>query len=204
MLSKNHKQNSNFQITHFLVGACHTVDGAYSLLCDLKEEREASIKNYAVTQLKEKAKKLRAEKILKGGEADKLYGQAKLMELKNNAETGKILYEAALDELGHIEKCIVAINSLRLYADKTDLEAHELAQKEEWKYELIARAENHLLTTGTIPADHFATMRMHPAFKEVLLPYIQKIQSLATTAQGQKELMENISENKFDLPKLLK
>lgn len=175
-MAKNHKQNSNFQITYFLAGSCHTADGAYSMLCDLKEEREAVIAYYEVSQLKEQAKKIRVEKLIKSDdEADRLDGQAELLEIENNNKQGKILFEAAQDELNHINKCIESVQPLRKYAEYSDLEAHELAQREEWMLELIHRAENYMLTSGSIPADHFVTMRMHPDFKEKIVPRIKGI-----------------------------
>jgi len=198
-MAKNHKQNSNFQITYFLAGACHTADGAYAMLCDLKEERESAIKNYAVSQLKEKAKKIRAEKMLDEDEATKLEGQADLLEIKNNLESGNVLYEAALAELHHIEKCIEAVQPLRKYKNYSDLEAHELAQENEWKLELIHRAENYMITSGTIPSDHFVTMRMHPAFKTEILPRIEEIQlQLSDPSKGKDFIMKEIKN--FELP----
>ena len=70
MITKNHKKNTNFQIVYFLIGSCSTPDGAYSLLCDLKEERQGALDAYEVTKLKNEARKLRIEKLLKGDEAD--------------------------------------------------------------------------------------------------------------------------------------
>jgi len=202
MQSKNHKQNSNFQITHFLVGACHTADGAYALLCDLKEEREGAIKHYAVSQLKEKAKFIRATLMLSGDEATKLDGLADLLEIENNVETSKILYEAALAELDHINKCIHVVQSMRKYSDYTDLESHELAQREEWKLELIYRAENYMITSGTVPADHFVTMRMHPEFKTEILPRIDEVmRQLSNPTESRAFLISEVKS--FELPLLL-
>ena len=173
---KNHKKNTNFQITHFLAGKCHTPDGAFSMLCNLKEEREAVLLHYECSQLKEQAKKIRAERLVNSkDEADILDGEADLLEIKNNHKTGLVLLEAAQDELEHINKCLVAIQPLRQYKDLPDLKAHEAAQQEEWKLELIHRAENYMLTSGSIPADHFVTMRMHPDFKQGILPRITEM-----------------------------
>ena len=48
-----------------------------------------------------------------------------------------------------------------------DDEAAQACQEEEWKLELMWRAENFLGSQGMIPHDHLATMRMHPAWKEL-------------------------------------
>ena len=45
-----------------------------------------------------------------------------------------------------------------------DAEAHEAAQFDEWRLELLHRAENEMLTTGTVNPELMNTMRMHPSF----------------------------------------
>jgi hypothetical protein len=176
VISKNHRQNHNFQILYFLAGSCHTPDAAYALLKDLREEREQALKNFEVSKIKEKAKILRAEKKLQSeDEAERLDAEAELLEIKNNAEFGEILYQAAIDELKFIDECIDKIDPQRKYKHLPDAEAYEACQQEEWKLELIYRAENYLLTTGTIPADHFDSMRMHPEFQTEIYPAINRI-----------------------------
>jgi hypothetical protein len=178
MHSKNHRQNHDFQIAHFLAGKCGTPDGAYALLCDLKEEREAAIAHFHVVQKRTLANEIRAnEKRANGDAAGKLEAQADLEEIENSRKTGKILYEAAIDELNFIKSCIERIQPFRKYKHLADPEAHEAAQREEWKYELIGRAENFLLCAGTIPPDEFATMRSHPDFVEGILPAIKEIKT---------------------------
>jgi len=199
---KIHRQNHDFQIAYFLAGACHTPDGAYALLQGLKEEREAAIKNYSVTELKNKAKTIRAEKLLQGTEAEKLDGEAELLEIENNKESGKVLYNAAKDELDYINYCIDIVNPLRRYKDLSDADAYEEAQREEWKLELIKRAENSILTTGTILTDHYDTMRMHPDFITEILPKIDNTLELTKTKTPIE--MAKLLKPDFNLPKLLK
>ena len=205
MISKFHKQNTNFQIAYFLAGACHTPDGAYILLRELREERQAAVDNYKVQELKDKAKEIRANKLLQGDEAEKLEGQAELLELENNKKTGEVLYQAALDEITFIDKCLVAIEPLRVYKNLSDGEANEAAQWNEWKFELMRRAENLMLTTGGISPDQFATMRMHPDFQTEILPRINEIKKLMLTEEGLEELQKQIGGAKFkEITKLLK
>jgi len=205
MISKFHKQNTNFQIAYFLAGACHTPDGAYILLRELREERQAAVDNYKVQELKDKAKEIRANKLLQGDEAEKLEGQAELLELENNKKTGEVLYQAALDEITFIDKCLVAIEPLRVYKNLSDGEANEAAQWNEWKFELMRRAENLMLTTGGISPDQFATMRMHPDFQTEILPRINEIKKLMLTEEGSEELQKQIGGAKFkEITKLLK
>lgn len=177
MISKNHRQNHNFQIKYFLAGSCFTADAAYFLLQDLKEERQSAIEHYHVSKIREKAKMLQI-KILQESESevDRINAEADLLELENNKKTGEILYQAALDELNYINDCLSKINKFRKYKHLSDSEACQAMQQEEWKYELIHRAENSLLTTGTISPDQFVTMRMHPEFKSEIFPAIQQIQ----------------------------
>lgn len=185
MHSKNHRQNHNFQILHFLVGACHTADAAYALLCDLREERQAASENYHVSQLRDEAKELKAKELLDGeNPTDKLEARADLLELENGRKTGKVLFDAAIAEIAYIDDCIAKIQPLRKYAHLSDAEAHEACQQEEWKLELIERAENYLATVNHIPTDHFATMRMHPEFKRAILPRIMEMQKLLTSQEG--------------------
>ena len=205
MTSKFHKQNTNFQIAYFLAGACHTPDGAYILLRELREERQAAVDNYKVQELKDKAKEIRANKLLQGDEAEKLEGQAELLELENNKKTGEVLYQAALDEITFIDKCLVAIEPLRVYKNLSDGEANEAAQWNEWKFELMRRAENLMLTTGGISPDQFATMRMHPDFQTEILPRINEMKKLMLTEEGSEELQKQIGGAKFkEITKLLK
>ena len=204
MHSKNNRQNKDFQIAHFLAGSCHTPDGAYSLLCDLKENRETALSGITAATLRTKASKIKAERLIKSDdEVDQLEGQAILAEIEAASDLNEKNISAAKAELEFINKCIATVNPLRKYSHLSDPEAHEAAQQEEWKFELIHRAENYLLTTGSIPVDQFSTMRLHPEFKDVLLPVIQKITTLIQSGEGQDKLLQICSEKSFSLPLLL-
>jgi hypothetical protein len=177
MISKNHRQNHNFQIIYFLVGSCHTPDAAYALLHDLREDRVSAINNYQVQLLRDKSKEIKANNLLLSEDkSERLLGEADLLELKNNQTSGKILYDAAIEEISFIDDCIGKINPSRVYSHLSDSEACQAMQQEEWKLELIHRAENSLLTTGSISPDQFDTMRMHPDFHSEIFPKIKEIQ----------------------------
>lgn len=177
MISKNHRQNHDFQILYFLIGSCHTPDAAYALCQDLREERYAAIENYKVSKIKEKAKIIRANKLLNSyDEADKLDGEADLLEITNNAKSGEVLYNTACKELVFIDDCISKLRPNCKYKDLPDDEACQLMQQEEWKLELIKRAENILISQATgIASDQLDTMRMHPEFVTAILPAIAAI-----------------------------
>ena len=171
--------NHDFQIAYFIAGSCHTPDAAFAILCDLKEDRNNSIKVFAASKLREQAKRIKAQRLLNStDECDQLEGQADIVEADAMSETVAKNLAAAIAELATIQKYMDALESLRKYAHLPLPEAHEAAQQEEWKLELIHRAENSLLTTGSISPDQFVTMRMHPEFKIAILPTIERIQLL--------------------------
>lgn len=188
MHSGNNRQNHDFQILHFLVGACHTADGAYALLCDLRDDRADALKQAEAGRLREQAKIVRAKRLLASDdEAERLEGEADLAEIEGHAETLAKNFAAAKAELAFIEDCITRLQPYRQYAHLPDAEAHEACQREEWRLELEARAQNFLLTAGTIPADHFATMRQHPDFASRILPAIH--QTKALMAEGKADAL---------------
>lgn len=176
---KTNRVNHDFQIAYFIAGSCHTPDGAYAILQDLREDRDNALKMYLASVPKEKARMLRAEQKLKSGdEADQLEGQAEIAEIRAMAQTTKRNVEAAQAELATIDKLIAIVQPMRKYGHLPDPQAHQAAQHEEWKLELIQRAENFIITTGTIPSDHFATMRLHPAFQSDILPALSDVKAL--------------------------
>ena len=182
MIAKNNRRNHNFQIENFLVGACHTADGAYSLLCDLREDRRDALSQVEVSSLRTKAKIIRAERQLDSDdEVLRLEAKADLEEIKAHEETLLKKIEAEKAELKFIEHCMEKLQPHRRFAHLPDPEAHEAAQHDEWRYELEYRAINFLLTTGTIPHDHFASMRQHPDFHKHILPTIENAKGLMAT-----------------------
>lgn len=202
MIAKNNRRNSDFQIVYFLAGACHTADGAYALLCDLREDRKTALENVKAASLREQAKRLRAERRMSSDdEAERLEGKADLAEIEAFAESTNANIAAAQAELATIEKCIERLQPLRKYRDLPDAQAHQATQCEEWRLELIHRAENYLLTSGTIPADHLVTMRQHPAFATSILPAINRVQAALTSPDQHAALLTARPE--FDVVKLL-
>jgi hypothetical protein len=181
---KTNRQNHDFQILHFIVGSCHTADGAYGILCDLEEDRSNAIKQHTASKLREKAKRLAAQQLIDSGdEIPQLEGQADIAEIEAMAETTQRCYDAAIDELAFIQLLKARLESHRKFAHLPIREAHQAAQPEEWKFELMKRAENYLLSGGGIPADHFGTMRMHPAWEGEIQPHIKAIIASAQAAQ---------------------
>jgi len=203
MNSKNNRVNHDFQIAYFLAGSCHTPDGAYALLCDLREDRRNALAHSESTLLRQQAKRIRAERLmLSSDEVDRLEGEADIAELDAHAETQRLCIVAGQAELEFIEKCMGRLEPLRKFKHLPDPVAHEAAQHDEWKLELLHRAENQMLTTGTIDPEHFNTMRMHPAFKSELLPAVDAMGRLLMEQGGREALLERVSTKSFELPLL--
>jgi len=73
--------NHDFQIAYFVAGSCHTPDAAFAILCDLKEDRNNSIKVFAASKLREQAKRIKAQRLIASSdECDQLEGQADIVE----------------------------------------------------------------------------------------------------------------------------
>lgn len=204
---KTNRQNHDFQIAYFIAGSCQTPDAAFSILCDLKEDRSNALKAFSAYSLRDQAKMIRAErKLLDEDEAVRLEGQADIEEMKAMIETTQKNYDAALAEVKFIEACMDKLQPFRRFAHLPEAEAHEAAQHEEWKLQLIHTAQNMLLSNCPIPHDHWATMRMHPEFEKDILPAVNKfaeLKMLAHTPEGVKELTDFMVKKSYELPALL-
>ena len=185
MHAKTGRLNSDFQIAYFLVGSCHTADGAYALLCDLRDERQQAIAAYHVGCKRNTARRMLASR-LSFFKSTRIERQADLEELHNAQTQSNALYLIALDELKFIEQCIEKLQPYRQYSYLPDQEAHQAAQDEEWAQELIRRGENNLLSIGVIPADQLAAMRLHPQFADKILPALDNVRRLGFVALDQK------------------
>lgn len=159
-----HWRNSDFQKLYFIVGKCHTADEAYRQLMQLKEDREVPIAQYSAQQLRNKAKLLRVCET----EYDRVMLEADRIEIESTSKQEKACYEEALRELSVINKMIEDIQPHRKYSHLPDVEAYQACQCEEWELELKYRAENAIITTGSIPTELLATIRLHPSASNLL------------------------------------
>lgn len=178
MNSKPHRTNSNFQLKHFMAGSCHTADGAWALLYDQKIDIGVKIEHAKAQGLRRQAKILMAQAVLddpNASEAEKLNAEADLLECSSSIDAWSKNLEAAENEHAYISKLMDDLEPLRKYKHLPLLEANEAMQREEWLGELKMRAENFLLTAGTIPHDHLNTMRCHPDFEDEIVPHIEAI-----------------------------
>lgn len=212
------RQNHDFQIAFFLVGSCHTADAAYALLKDQWEDRNNALNLFKGSKLREEAKALKARAVLDqfkdylqgeavaldlGQQCALLEAQADLADIEALAATTKRNLEAAEQERDFLQMCIDRLQPHRKFAHLTDAQAAQATQRDEWCLELMHRAENYLITAGTIPHDHYATMRMHPDFKTVIHPYTQNVQTLLKHNRGEDVLKLSKQYNTFDVMETL-
>lgn len=139
-------------------------------------------------------------------EANMLDAEADKLEVEADIPTWEMNLTAAKQELKDIEDLMLEIKPMCKYADLPILEMSEASQEDEWLGELKQRAENFLMTAQTIPHDHFQTMRMHPKFKQELIPHIQAIQDKMSPAIGYdgKQYNKSWSETMLEIDAITK
>ena len=196
MNSNPHRNNSDFQLRHFLAGSCFTPDGAWMLMYGQMIDREATVKVCEASRLKQLAKRMDIEEVLNdpnAKETDKLRAQADLLEQEAHAETFERNLQAAKMELATITNIMEELEPHRKYKHLSLLEANEAAQRDEWLGEFKNRVENFLFSTGTIPEDHLRAMRNHPDFQGELLPHIVGTMKKIESQRNSIELLTNHS-----------
>ena len=161
-----HWKNSNFQIKHFIAGKCHTPDEAYRMLLQQHEDRDIAIRNNRAAVLRSEAKMAKARHVLQDEAAEeweRKEAEADIAEIEANLPQGEAVLDQAMKERDYIKSLMDEILPQCVYfGHLEDHEAAQACQQEEWKLELMWRAENFLGSQGMIPHDHLATMRMHP------------------------------------------
>ena len=178
MISKPHRNNSDFQLRHFLAGSCHTADGAWMLLYGQKIDVEVKIKHGVAQNLRRIAAIMDAQATIDSVDSspsEKMIAEAAIIEQTSGDDAWELNQTAAKNELATINALMTELEPLRKFAHLPVLEANEAAQQGEWLGELKERAENFLITQGTIPHDQLHTMRCHPDFKSDIVPFIELI-----------------------------
>lgn len=198
MISKPHRNNSDFQLRYFLAGSCHTADGAWSLLYGQKIDIEVKIKHAEAQRLRRLAAIADAEDVLNrdAKASAKMIANADIIEQNSGTAVWELNTQAARNELATIDALMTELEPLRKYGHLPLLEANEASQREEWLLELKERAENFLLTQGTIPHDHLHTMRCHPDFKTILAPAIGELMDKMRTVQSASEGLALIADDR--------
>jgi hypothetical protein len=197
MNSNPHRNNSDFQLRHFLAGSCFTPDGAWMLMYGQMIDREAVIKSCEAQRLRRDAKIMDAQAVINDphvSQTDKMRAQADIIEADAHYYTWSTNLEAAKMELATIKQLMAELEPHRKYAHLPLLEANEAAQRDEWLGEFKNRVENFMFSTGTIPEDHLRAMRNHPDFQSALLPHIQEVMVKLANAKSSADLLTNHSE----------
>ncbi len=186
-----HWKNSNFQTENFIAGRCHTADEAYRVLLQQLEDRNMAIATAHRCHVRWRKWVMRDAP----GLARALLRWARLVRGDALDENSVACYEEALREAAHLRELISQLEPQRKFRHLPPWEAHQAAQREEWKLELMWRAENFIASQGTIPHDHLATMRMHPDFESEIAPRVAEMLRLARTDEyllkGKTLLLEN-------------
>jgi hypothetical protein len=195
MNSKPHRTNSDFQLKYFLVGSCHTADAAWTLLYGQKIDMEGKIRFAKVAELRRDAKRLAALEILSSKsttDSARMNAEADIHEVESEKIVSDLNLKAAIDELNCINTLMAELEPHRKYAHLSLFEANEACQREEWLEELKTRAENFLVSQGAIPCDQLSTMRTHPDFETMLVPFIQEtVLKIQTNEKGIGLLKQN-------------
>lgn len=153
-----HWRNSQFQVLHFLIGKCKTADEAYRVAIELREERLAALATNARFSFHRIIR--RAIVFLFGADALDLQALA--------------CRDEARREVVFLTEIIERVRPLRQYGHLPDVQAFQISQREEWGLCLLDRAQNMLLSTGSIPWDHLETMRAHPDWESSLKKELQR------------------------------
>lgn len=185
-----HWRNSNVQILYFIVGKTHTPDEAYRVLLELREERVTALNSARASSLRDEAKRIMALRRIKYSGAmgprtglftdtdshlQVLSAEADLAELDSFKVQGQACIDQAGREVEFISYLIARLEPHRVYSHLEVHAAHQACQLEEWRWELVWRAENYIASAGHIPSDHLATMRMHPEWTTVIGPRVDNM-----------------------------
>ena len=202
MVSKPHRNNSDFQLKYFIAGSCKTADGAWALLYGQRIDIEVKIKHSESQKLRRQAMIAKARAVIEDStkqDYEKMEAQADIIEATAGEETWRLNLEAAIHELKTINELMDSLEPHRKFKDLPLLEANEACQQEEWRLELQTRAENFLITQGTIPHDHLDTMRCHPQFQSHIVPFIGRVTSTMRSLPSSVDAMRMLSSNNNNL-----
>lgn len=202
---KAHRRNTDFQIKSFIEGACHTPDAKWFTLFEQAEERRRVVRQNEIkaklhareaANLEASFKKLNEDQTMWSDEDYQI--EIKWLEYCDQKPASERMIAAARAELAFIERQMDSLVAETIYVKRylagqmSFDQAAQAAQPEEWKRELIFRAQNFLATQGRIPHDHYAAMRRHPEFKQAILPELEKVRGLMLT-NDRKAFMELVS-----------
>ena len=192
MSSQPHRNNSDFQLRHFIAGGCHTADGAWNILYEQMLDIQIKIEHTKAQMLRRQAKIVEIEETLNDPDIKqsiKLRAEADMIEWKSGEGLSELALAGAEKELETIKTIMVELEPHRKYGHLPLLEATEAAQHDEWREEFRSRVENFLITQGTIPEDQLRAMRSHPDFETHILPHIKGVSMRLENANDRLNLL---------------
>lgn len=178
MHSSPHRNNSDFQLRHFMANNCHTADTAWCLMYEQRLDIMLKLEATKARLLRREAKLVEIQEILDNPQtsrADRLRAEADMIEWNSGDGLLEMAIKGAEMELATIESLMEELEPQRKYGHLPVLEASQAAQREEWLGEFKRRCENYLLSVGTIPEDQLNAMRNHPDFEQALVPHVQQV-----------------------------
>jgi hypothetical protein len=193
MHSAPHRNNSDFQLRHFIAGSCHTADGAWALLYNQLLDIQIKHEHTKAQIVRRRIKTLEFEKRLETttDQIEKLALEADIIEFRSGDGLLELALAGSEKELETIRGLMNELEPQRRYGHLPLLEATEAAQREEWLGEFKSRIENYLLTQGTIPQDQLEAMRRHPDFEDAIVPHISNVLTSLAKAENKIDLLKN-------------
>lgn len=170
-----HRNNSDFQLRHFIAGSCHTADGAWAVLYNQKLDIEVKLAATKAQILRREVRRAELESRVASNVLEEKLLEADWIEFRSTDGLLELAVQGAEKELETIKSLMDEYAPHRKYSHLPLLEASEAAQRDEWLLEFKNRVENYLLTQGTIPHDQLEAMRQHPDFELEIVPHIKNM-----------------------------
>ena len=187
-----HRNNSDFQLRHFIAGGCHTADGAWNVLYEQMLDVQIKLEHTKAQVLRREARRLDLEQSLKSSEltpSDMLRVKADLMDWQSAEGLNELAIAGAERELATIKSLMAELEPHRKYGHLPLLEATEAAQRDEWREEFKSRIETYLISQGTIPEDQLRAMRNHPDFMTDLVTHIRRVSAMLESSADRLSLL---------------
>ena len=207
MHSAPHRNNSDFQLRYFIANSCHTPDAAWCLLYEQRLDISMKLQSTKAKLIRREAKRIELDQQRERTDLSptgRMRLEADLLEFEAGEGLLELAIRGAETELATIDGLMAELEPKRKYAHLPVIEAGQAAQREEWLGEFKRRAENFLISTGTIPEDQLNSMRSHPDFVEQIVPHVQMITGRIHHSADRLELLKNNSalllEDKRDTP----
>lgn len=171
-----HWKNSAFQTLAFVVARCHTADEAFKKVMLAADDRKRSLEKSQTSCMRMEARLEKAKYDMENAENswERKEAEASVVDIENDLEYTKKLAAGARTELAFLRNLLDRIDPYRKYKHMGD-DGFEAAQREEWLYEFIRRAQNSIWATGTIPPTQLDAMRSHPDFNTAIYPTIESL-----------------------------